>query len=169
MRHNAVETLVGAVVLLIAAGFAWFAITVADMRAGNGYELNARFERIDGLAVGSEVRLSGIKVGTVSAVTLDPKTYFALVRFRIQSGISVPTDTVAEVASEGLLGGRFVNLLPGAADSVLAADGTIRFTQAPVDLIQMLGKFMFSAAEERGRQGEGAPPPPPPPPAYPKP
>lgn len=152
MRHNVIETLVGGVVLALAAAFAWFAVSVANLQRSGGYELMARFDRIDGLSQGADIRMSGIKVGTVGGVSLDPKTYFAQVRLRIDGDLKVPNDTVAEVASEGLLGGRYLNLLPGASDDVLAPGGTIRFTQAPVDLIQMLGKFMFTAADDKSKQ-----------------
>ena len=86
---------------------------------------------------------------------LDPQGFLAVVRMSIDPAIKLPTDTVAQVTSEGLLGGSFVALVPGGDDKVIAPGGEIKFTQAPVNIVQLLGKFMFS----QGDKGSGAAPP----------
>jgi phospholipid/cholesterol/gamma-HCH transport system substrate-binding protein len=93
------------------------------------------------------VKLSGIKVGSVIGQSLDPESYQAVLTLTVESAIKLPVDTVAQISSEGLLGGAFVQLVPGAEDKMLAAGGQIKYTQAPVNLVQMLGKFMFNSAE----------------------
>src|SRR5712691_7158827 len=107
MSRNVIETVMGAVVLVIAALFLFFAYSVSQVRAVRGYELTAQFERVDGVRDGGDVRISGIKVGSILSQTLDPKTYFAVVRMSIDPGIKVPTDTVAQIASSGLLGDKY--------------------------------------------------------------
>jgi phospholipid/cholesterol/gamma-HCH transport system substrate-binding protein len=151
MGKNLVETLMGAVVLVVAGMFLAFAYSTADIRPVRGYALTAKFERIDGVRLGTDVKLSGIKVGSVVGQSLDPETYQAVLTLTVESGIKLPVDTVAQISSEGLLGGSFVQLVPGAEDTMLAAGGQIKFTQAPVNLVQMLGKFMFNSAEGAGQ------------------
>ena len=159
MHRNTIEAVLGAFVLAIAAIFLWFAYTVADIRSSTGYELNARFDKIGGLKIGSDVRVSGIKVGTISDLNLDEKSYMANVKITLNNTIKLPTDTVAEVASEGLLGGQFLSLVPGGDDQVIAPGGQIKYTQSPVDLVQLLGRFIFSGADKAKEKDNGTTPP----------
>jgi phospholipid/cholesterol/gamma-HCH transport system substrate-binding protein len=154
MGRNLVETLMGAVVLAVAAFFLTFAYSSTNVRAVRGYEVIARFERVDGLATGSDVKLSGIKVGTLIDQRLDPETYLAVLRLSIDNNIKLPIDTVAQVSSEGLLGGNFLALVPGGDEKMIPPGGEIKYTQAPVNLVQMLGKFIFNAAESGGGKAE---------------
>jgi phospholipid/cholesterol/gamma-HCH transport system substrate-binding protein len=160
MGRNLVETLMGAVVLVVAALFLIFAYSATNVRAIRGYDVYAKFERVDGLATGTDVKVSGIKVGTLVEQRLDPETYLAVVRMSIDNRVKLPEDTVAQVSSEGLLGGNFLALVPGGADKMIPPGGEIKYTQAPVNLVQMLGKFIFNAAEGQGGakpEGGGAP------------
>lgn len=160
MGNNLVETLLGAIVLIVAGLFLVFAYSATNVRAFRGYEVVAKFERVDGLATGSDVRLSGIKVGTVFEQKLEPETYLAVVKLSIDSGIKLPVDTVAQVTSDGLLGSNFVALVPGGEDKLIAPGGEIKFTQSPVNVVQLLGKFVFGAvdaASQSGAKGEAAP------------
>jgi phospholipid/cholesterol/gamma-HCH transport system substrate-binding protein len=147
MGKNLVETLMGAVVLVVAGMFLMFAYSTADIRPVRGYPLTAKFERIDGVRLGTDVKLSGIKVGSVVGQSLDAESYRAVLTITVDSAIKLPVDTVAQIASEGLLGGTFVQLVPGAEDRMLAAGGEIKYTQPPVNLTQLLGKFIFNSAE----------------------
>lgn len=156
MRGNAIETLVGALVLIVAAVFAWFGYGLTNQQVGLSYPVTAQFQRIDGVSVGTEVRISGIRVGTVNGLTLDPDTYLANIALDIQSKFKIPTDSVLEVSSDGLLGGRYLNIVPGDAEEMIKSGGRLKRTQAPVDIVQLLGRFVFSAAN--GSQGGGATP-----------
>ena len=147
MQRNIIETLVGALVLVIALAFAWFGFRLTGGSAGGGYEIAAQFERIDGISVGSDVRMSGIKIGTVSLAALDPKTYFADLRMRIDNSVQVPEDSVAEITSDGLLGARYLNIVPGNADESVKPGGKLRLTNAPVDLMALLGKYIFQQSD----------------------
>jgi phospholipid/cholesterol/gamma-HCH transport system substrate-binding protein len=141
MRHNLVETLMGAVVLACAGAFIAFAYTNTDMRPVKGYEISARFDRVDGLVLGADVRLSGIKVGTVVSEELDKHTYHAIVRFTVDNSVRLPEDTIAKITSEGLLGGNYLALDPGASDIMLEAGDQIIDTQGSVDLLTLISKF----------------------------
>jgi phospholipid/cholesterol/gamma-HCH transport system substrate-binding protein len=155
MGGNLVETLIGAVVLVVAGLFLVFAYSTAGVRSGvGGYELIARFDRVDGLAVGNDVRISGIKVGTVTRQDLDPQTYAAVVRMTIDNGVKVPADSSAKIATEGLLGGSHLAIQPGGSDEVLKSGGEITLTQGAVNLLDLVGQAVFSA----GGAGEKAAP-----------
>ena len=147
MSGNVVETLIGAMVLVVAAVFVVFAVSTTDVGAVQGYELTAEFDRIDGLNVGADVRISGIKVGTVIDQGLDPETFLAVVRMSIDDSVRLPVDSSASVVSDGLLGGKFMSVSPGNEDEVLPPDDVIKFTQASINIEQLLGKFIFSAGD----------------------
>jgi phospholipid/cholesterol/gamma-HCH transport system substrate-binding protein len=159
MKRNVFETLVGAFVLVVAAGFAYYAYALTGIGSGGrgGYEIVVQFQKVDGLAVGGDVRISGIKVGTISSLGLDPKTYQAEVRVRIPDAIKIPVDTIAQIASDGLLGGKYLSLLPGNSDDVLAPGGRVRFSNPPVDLLDLLGRFIFTMADDKAKAGGAAP------------
>jgi len=158
MNRNLVETIVGAVVLAVAVLVMAFAYSTASLRAVTGYEVTARFDRVDGLQVGSDVRISGIRVGTVTDQALDPETYLAVVRLSLKPELRLPVDSVAEIASESLLGGRYLALVPGADEQMIAPGGEITFTQSPVNLENLIGQLIFSQAggkdEPAGESGE---------------
>ncbi len=147
MGGNVVETLIGAMVLVVAAVFVVFAVTTTDVGTVQGHELTAKFDRIDGLRVGADVRISGIKVGTVIDQDLDPVTFLAVVRMSIDDTVQLPVDSSASVVSDGLLVGKFMSLSPGNEDEVLGPDDVIEFTQASINIEQLVGNFIFSAGD----------------------
>ena len=143
MRSNVIEALIGAVVLVVAGGFLVFAYSRADIAKVSGYELVAEFSQINGLTVGSDVRLSGIKIGTVTDQTLDPNTYQALVHMSIDPKIHLPEDSSAKITSDGLLGTNYVLIEPGGSPDLLESGGHIAFTQSSVDLMSLLGQAVY--------------------------
>lgn len=144
MKRSVVETILGAVVLLVAAVFLAFSYNTADVGATGGYEVVADFSSIGGLKPGDDVQISGVKVGTVSDVTLDEQTFLARVHMNVDSALKLPTDTAALISSESLLGGRYLSLEPGADEEFISDGGRIFYTQAPQNLEQLLGQFIFS-------------------------
>lgn len=153
MNRNIIETVMGAVVLVVAALFLFFSYSTAQLRSVDGYTVRAKFDRIDGLALGSDVRISGIKVGTVNDQRLDPETFLAEVSMSIDPSVELPKDSSAEIVSESLLGGKYMAIVPGGDDEVLAEGDEIRFTQSPVSLEQLIGKFMFSPPADEAPSG----------------
>ena len=143
MGRNIVETIVGALVLVVAGVFVFYAFGKSDRSGPDGYEVVARFGRIDGLKRGADVTLSGVKVGTVTSFDLDRKNYQAVVHMAVSSGVKLPTDTNAKIVSESLLGGMVVVLEPGADKQSIAAGGEIANTQDSVPLSELIAKFMF--------------------------
>lgn len=148
MRNNVVETLMGALVLLITGGFLYFAFSNAGVGSTGGATYYANFDKIDGLTAGGEVKISGIKVGRIVGSRLDKTTYEAVVEINIDSSILLPEDTFAKITSEGLLGGNYLVLDPGGSDVMLENGDTIFETQGAVDLLGLLSKFAGSSAEE---------------------
>ena len=143
MGRNIVETIVGALVLVVAGVFVFYAFAKSDRTGPNGYDVLARFDRIDGLKRGADVTLSGVKIGTVTGFDLDRKTYQALVHMMVSSSVELPLDTNAKIVSESLLGGMVVVLEPGGATKMIPPGGEIEKTQGAVPLSELIAKFMF--------------------------
>ncbi|MEM9705389.1 MAG: outer membrane lipid asymmetry maintenance protein MlaD [Pseudomonadota bacterium] len=131
-----VETLLGVVVVATAAAFLFYAYSLSGSSAGRGsYELEAVFGRVDGVGVGSEVRIAGVKVGSVTQNALDPSTYEARLKMAIDASVAVPEDSAAKIVSDGVLGGAHVAIEPGGAEEMLIAGDIITITQGSVDLL----------------------------------
>ena len=152
MKRSIVETLLGAVVILGAAAFLMFGYKAGNVGSPNGLMVTADFSGIGGLAPGDDVQISGVKVGSVTDVELDQASYLARVHMSLDSSIELPTDTAALISSKSLLGGRFLALEPGADEELIESGGKIQFTQAPQNLEQLLGQFIFSASNNNDSQ-----------------
>lgn len=144
MANNAIETIMGGVVLVVAGSFLYFAYSKGNVKPIEGYEIHAAFTNISGISAGSSVRVGGIKIGVVESLALDPKTYKAVANLRVEEGVSLPKDSSAAVQSAGLLGEKFVAIEPGGDEKNLADGDKIAFTQPSVSLEEMIGKFVFS-------------------------
>lgn len=156
MRRNVIETITGAVVLVVAIAFVVFAYSRSGVSQVDGYEVIVKFNRVDGLANGSEVRISGIKVGTVVEQRLDPANYLAIVRLGIAREIKLPIDTSARIQSDSLLANNYVMLDPGADETYLEDGGEITYSQDPINLAELISRLVLSKSEEKT---EGAAPP----------
>ncbi len=143
-RRNAAELLAGGIVIVIALGFLFYAVANTGRAQVGGMTLTADFDNVGGLASGADVRIAGVKVGSVTATTIDPKTYQAKLSFTVASDIALPTDTSASIASGGLLGGGFLSLSPGGAETNLKNGQAVTITQSAVNLEDLLGKFIFN-------------------------
>lgn len=138
MGNQLAETLVGAVVLVVAALFLTYSLGVSGRGATGGYEVRAEFASVEGLSRGAEVRLSGVRIGAVSDITLDPETYQAEVRLRLDRNVPLPADSTLMLQNEGLLGGVFLAFEPGAEMEMLAAGDQVIYTQGAVDIWRLL-------------------------------
>ena len=136
------ETAVGAVVIAAAAVFLTYSLTVGGKGGGHGYQVQAKFGQVGALAPGAVVSVAGVKVGNVSSITLDPKTYLAVVKLDLDAKTPLPADTVAKITSDGLLGGQHVVLEPGGSSDNLKAGSEIENTQGAVDLFGLVGQFL---------------------------
>ncbi len=159
MGRNLVETLMGAFVLGLAVVFLVFAYDQGGRKTTDGYSLTGKFDRIDGLAEGSDVRMSGIKIGTVTRQTLDPKTYLAILTLNIRNDVKLPKDSSARIASDGLLGDKYLSITPGGEDAMLAAGQEIQYTQGSVDIVSLVGRMLFTQTGKKDKGEEAKEPP----------
>jgi phospholipid/cholesterol/gamma-HCH transport system substrate-binding protein len=143
MQNNTVETLIGALVVFVAIGFLVFAYTSTSSGSISGYELKARFSSADGITTGTDIRLHGVKVGTVSEVSLDPRTYAAIVHLSVRSDVAIPDDSSIKVTSAGLIGNSYLAIQPGGSAKMLASGGEITNTQGSVDLMGLIGRAIY--------------------------
>ncbi len=148
MKRNVIETVLGAVVLGIAFLFLAFSYSSASMGSQNGYDVKANFSGVGGLSVGDKVVISGVKVGQVSKIELNKEKFLAEVTMDIDKQYQLPDDTAAFISSESLLGGLYMQLEPGASEEMIEAGGLIEYTQAPQNLEQLLGQFIFSMQDK---------------------
>ncbi len=153
MGKNIVETVMGGVVLLVAAGFLYIALNEAQVKSVEGYTVKAAFLKIGGLQKGSDVRMNGIKVGSVLDSTLDNETYDAVLSMTIRPDLKLPADTVASIVSGGLIGGKYVRLEPGAdRENFVEAGGSIENTKDFKSLEDQVGEIIFLATGGEGQQ-----------------
>jgi phospholipid/cholesterol/gamma-HCH transport system substrate-binding protein len=146
MRNNLLESLIGFIVILVAIIFLIYSYSMmGNKNPSKTYEITAVFNEVSGLISGSDVRLSGIKVGSVSSQTLDVDTFEAVVSMQISNDIKIPTDSSAKISSEGLLGGNYISIEPGGSDEILIDGDVIEFTQGSIDLIGLLGNAVFGS------------------------
>ena len=147
MGNRLVESVMGAVVLLIAGLFVVFAWTTADLRNVEGTLYRAQFGSVGALAPGNDVRIGGVKVGSVTSQAIDPKTYRAVVLFSVRADLRLPVDTEASISSDGLLGGKYLRLKVGRSTEMLAADATLTRTRDALSLEDLLGRAIFLLTE----------------------
>src|SRR5258708_16376991 len=154
MSRNAVETVMGAVVLVVAAVFLFFAYTTTKVTAGTGNIYTAQFARVDGIRDGTDVRINGIKVGQVVSQVLDPKTFYAVVKISIDPNIHISKDSIASIKMSGLLSDKYVDIEPGNEDDMIPPGGKIDHTQAPFDLQNAAGQLIVGATHADRRRGK---------------
>ena len=155
MKRNVVEMVLGAVVLFIAGYFLIFSYNAADLTPEeNGYKVKASFPDIGSLSNGSDVRMSGVKIGSVVSLDLNYDSFQAEVTMSLNSGIALPEDSNAVIGSEGLLGGNYVALEPGGAEDIIPNGGYVQYTQGAQNLEKLLGKFIFSLSSDKEEDGQ---------------
>ena len=163
MRDGSIaETLIGAVVLAIAVLFIVFVYTRTGSGGLSGYEIQARLDKVDGLGAGTDVRLAGVKIGSVSDLTLDPKTYLVTVHMTIRNDVKLPDDSSLQVTSAGLLGSSYISITPGGDDKMLGSGGMIQNSQGSVDLMGLINRFVATPPppkpQAKPKQNPGPPP-----------
>lgn len=159
MREQWAETFAGLAVILLAALFLFYSLTVGGVgRKPGSYEVTAKFGEVGSLAPGAAVSVAGVKVGSVSEITLDPKTYLAVARLSLDRDVKLPEDSTAKVTSDGLLGGAHVVIAPGGALTDLKPGGEIENTQGAVDLFGLIGQFIRPQAPAQGAAPQATPP-----------
>ena len=151
MGKNIVETLMGAIVLVVALGFVLIAFKSGNVDEVDGYMLSAKFDRVDGLSIGSDVRISGLSVGKIIDQMIDPLTYQAVVKFEVDDAIKIPKDSSAEIVSDGLLGTKYLALVPGGGEDMFSDGDEVEFTQSSISIESLIGKFMFGGSDDESK------------------
>jgi phospholipid/cholesterol/gamma-HCH transport system substrate-binding protein len=158
MAYERAEVLAGAAVLAVALGFTFYAAQGSGLvQEPDSYPLIASFRSVEGVGVGTDVRLAGVKVGTVTDLKLNPETFFADATISMRKDVALPTDSAILISSEGLLGGNFVEVQPGGALETLEPGAEIEDTQGAVSLITLLMKFAGGGSGDSAK-GEPATP-----------
>ena len=145
MKENILEIIVGSIVIILAVTFVLFTISSTGIKK-KGWYINAEFGNIGGLKVGDDVVIAGIKVGEVLSNKLDSQTFIAIVKLNLEKNISIPNDSIAKISSESLLGGQYVEIIPGASNIMFNEEQTIYNTRDPVSISDLLGQAVFSAS-----------------------
>ncbi len=145
MRRNIIETVLAAVVLLVAGSFVLFAINITDQRSDDSYDIKANFVQTPGLLEGAAVQVAGVPVGYVSRVAVDPVTFDVEVRMEIDQDVRLPVDSSASLTEDGALGGTIVQLHRGKAEANLELGGFITNTVSPVNLVDQIGRFIYGS------------------------
>ncbi len=149
MRHNFLETITGAIVLLVAGIFFAFGYQFSTSTHKETFRIFARFDRVDGVSIGNDVRIGGVIVGHINHISIDKKNFKAIVAMDIDASLKLPKDSSAEISSESLMGGKYVNLSPGGDDAFLKQGDTISLTQSSVSLESLLSKYIFSDKDKK--------------------
>ena len=143
MKINFLDAFLGLLVLLLTGLFLLYIYIAIDTRLfkSDRFQLQARFENVDGLVIGSKVKLSGVNIGTVKSISLEPENFYALITMNFDKQFNFPDDTEASVQLEGLLGGSYISILPGGSDVILLNDQEILYTQGSTSLLNLMLKF----------------------------
>jgi phospholipid/cholesterol/gamma-HCH transport system substrate-binding protein len=159
-KENGAEALVGLLVVLLAA---WFVMTALQRTGGRGaadaLQVKAMFPSAVGVSPGTDVRVAGVKVGTVADQALDPQSYQVAMTLAIDPKVKIPSDSSAAITSEGLLGGTYVALVPGGAETPLKNGDTILDTQGSIDMMGLIGQFINKSGGSSGSSDSAASPP----------
>jgi len=147
MNKRPVETVMGIVVIVIAALFLFFAYRVSDLQVVKGYTVSAKFLKVGGLTIGSDVRINGIKVGTVISQKLDPEDYVAEIKLSLSSDLKLPKDSVAIISNDGLMGNKFIKIEPGKDSEILKDGDEITKTKDFKTLEDMVGEIIFMVTD----------------------
>lgn len=159
-RENAGEAITGLLVVILAAVFVLYAWRhTGGSGYAHGYKVTALFPNASGVNVGTDVRVAGLKIGSVTSQKLDPQSFQVAVTLALDPSVKLPNDSSAAITSEGLLGSTFVQLTPGGSETPLKAGDTISDTQGAMDLMALIGQFInkpTASGAEGGAQGAAA-------------
>lgn len=145
MNQGTIETIVGFLVIVIAATFFSFAYKISHSSvAGDGYTITASFQDIEGLSEGNEVKLSGIKIGYIDRLILEDDSYMAVAYLKIHNNVEIPSDSRAAVSTSGLFGSKYIRIIPGAETDHLQNHGKIKFTQPALNIEDLINKLVYS-------------------------
>ena len=143
MKINFFDAFLGLLVLVVSGLFLFYIYVTIDTKLfnNNKFQLHARFDSIDGIVTGSKVKLSGVNIGSVKSISLEPENFYAFITMDFDKEYNFPDDTEASVQLEGLLGGSYISILPGGSDVILLKNQEILYTQGSTSLLNLMLKF----------------------------
>ena len=147
MNTKMIETAMGALLLLLGASALYTVYASSQVISSTGYKVTVRFNKVGGLQEGNAVRIAGLQVGSIVTQKLDPETYDAVLELNIRPDVKLPVDTEADVSSDGLLGGKFIQLTPGKSRDMIPPNGKIELAKGVVALEELIGRMIFSTAQ----------------------
>ncbi|NBX52228.1 MAG: outer membrane lipid asymmetry maintenance protein MlaD [Proteobacteria bacterium] len=150
--HNFFDFLVGTIVLVVAITFLVISFKSSKISSDNGYKILAKFDNADGINIGSDIKISGVKIGTIAEQNLDSDSFQAVLKFNIYNHIKIPSDSSAKIVSEGLLGSKYIAITPGGNDEFLKEGQEINFTQSSINFEELLGKFIFNGKDNNEKK-----------------
>ena len=150
-ENSLFETILGGFILFIAIFLFGYSYIKTSNGIEGGYSVIARFSRIDGMGVGADVKISGIKVGRIESLALNPQNYMAEAKLKINKSIMIPKDSSAEIVGEGLLGAKYISISVGGSDTPLKEGEKITNTQGSISIESLISKYMFSSKDEKGK------------------
>ncbi|MTI09216.1 outer membrane lipid asymmetry maintenance protein MlaD [Curvivirga aplysinae] len=148
MKRHVIETLLGGLVLFAAAAFLFVGFLNVETGSSSGHLVEARFNSVDGLTVGSDVRIGGVKVGTVTKQYVDTNSFEAVVKFTVDDEVELPNDSQVLISSNGLLGGKYLRIVPGHSEAVIGDEGELENTKDALSLEDLLGRAIFLVTEQ---------------------
>lgn len=154
MKNNTFETLIGGIVILVASLFLFLASKIINSNRGvsNSYELYADFNNIDGINIGSDVKIAGVKIGIVKNIIMDPSTYKANIVMSLPSNINIPVDSIFKISTSGLIGGKFINIKIGADEEYYVDKDIVEFTESTMDLEDLISRFIFNSESKNEKK-----------------
>ncbi len=151
MRANFLEILTGFLVILLSVGLLIYAYYGTRGRDQQGYSLKIKFERVDGLSEGSDIKMGGIRIGRVASLKLDPEDYSAIATLDINPDVKIPADSSASIISENLLGGKYLSIAPGGDEEMLKPGDEIEHAQSSLILENLIGQLIFSDKDKKDK------------------
>lgn len=148
MKNNVFEIIVGTFVLCCAVFFLVFSLKKSDISAASTYEVYAKFDNADGISIGSDVKISGVKIGSVADQLLDKNSYRAVLKLDINQDIKLPKDSSVKIVSAGLLGSKYLAIEPGAEEDLIKKGDELQFSQSSVNFEDLLARFIFSSGKK---------------------
>lgn len=142
MKHNWVEVIAGAVVLLVAIIFLGIIFQSSGRSSSATYPLIAEFPSAQGISVGTDVRMSGVAIGYVDDMRINTENYMAQLTLNIESDYPIPADSEVKVSSDGLLGGAYVEIIPGADIAALEEGENFLYSSGAVSLITLFSTLL---------------------------
>ena len=152
--HNYFDFIIGTIVIIVAITFLTLSFKSTKISTKDGYQINAKFDNADGINIGSDIKISGVKIGTIAEQSLDKESFQAQLKLNIYNHIKIPSDSSAKIVSEGLLGSKYIAITPGGNDDFLENGQEINFTQSSINFEELLGKFIFSNKDNKDNKDD---------------